>query len=270
LEPSNPTDALGTEDPRVSYDNRTGTYYLFYTAVAQGPNGSVSANLALATATSAPTRAGGWTQHGYVFPQLSWSKSGALLILPPDRPSLLFWGDSTLVPGLQVAKTYDMINYIYNASIWLPVRPDSFDSVLVEAGPEPLALSDGSWLFLYNSARQWTPTAKPGWSLQYNVGWVILDQHDPLQIIQRCQEPIISPTLAWETGVAPSSGEVELGLTPNVVFLEGWQRYPGFSDAFIVYLGGADSVVGAAQLLVQVPAPGAADRSYRFQVRPLP
>jgi hypothetical protein len=36
----------------------------------------------------------------------------------------------------------------------LNTRSDKFDSVLVESGPEPMRLSDGNYLFLYNSARK--------------------------------------------------------------------------------------------------------------------
>lgn len=256
IEPSSPADALGTEDPRVSFSPfHNDTYFLFYTAVAQNADGSVSANLALATATTQPQIAKGWTQHGYVFPQLSWSKSGALLARPSPLSSLLFWGDSTLVAGIQVAETFDMLNYIYNSSIWLPVRPNSFDSVLVEAGPSPLQLSNGNYLFLYNSARQNGPSPKPDWTLQYNIGWVVLDKFNPVVIVERCTEPLLSPTADWELGYGGNNDV--LGLTPNVVFVEGWQRYPKFElDHFLIYVGGADSVVGVAQVVVQLPQHG--------------
>jgi hypothetical protein len=39
----------------------------------------------------------------------------------------------------------------------------------------PLPLSDGNYLFLYNSARSGYPSNKPGYDLQYNVGWAILN-----------------------------------------------------------------------------------------------
>jgi predicted GH43/DUF377 family glycosyl hydrolase len=55
------------------------------------------------------------------------------------------------------------------------VRNNSFDSVLVEAGPMPLPLSDGNYLFIYNSARKGYPSKKPNWDMQYNVGWAVLD-----------------------------------------------------------------------------------------------
>ena len=190
-----------------------------------------------------------WTRQGYMFPQLTWSKSGALLIRD-DGPSLLFWGDSTLVAGIQVATTTDLIHYHYNDTVWLPTRSDSWDSLLVEAGPLPLQLEDGNYLFLYNSGRRGYPSPKPNWDVQYNVGWVILDGSNPMNILQRSDIPILSPTSDWETGI----GEGVLGLTPNVVFVEGWQRYPGSpsKNHFLAYLGGADSVVGVAEIVVKI------------------
>jgi len=107
-------------------------------------------------------------------------------------------------------------------------------------------LSDGNYLFLYNSARSGYTSPKPGYDLQYNVGWAILDGKDPTKIIARCDEPILTPTLAWETGKPPF-----LGLTPNVVFVEGW-RAVGV-DTFMIFYGAADSVIGVALVKVTVP-----------------
>lgn len=49
---------------------------------------------------------------------------------------------------IQLATSVDLRNFTYNPAIWLPLRADSFDSFLVEAGPMPLPLSDGNFLFL--------------------------------------------------------------------------------------------------------------------------
>jgi len=49
--------------------------------------------------------------------------------------------------------------------------------------------------------------------------------------------------LAWEKGDPPF-----LGLTPNVVFLEGAKALGG--DRFLVFYGGADSVIGVGEVTV--------------------
>lgn len=58
LEPRDEKDELGIEDPRLTYDSATKTYYLMFTAVAKNSDGSASAYLSLATAEN-PTHASG-------------------------------------------------------------------------------------------------------------------------------------------------------------------------------------------------------------------
>jgi beta-1,2-mannosidase len=126
------------------------------------------------------------------------------------------------------------------------MRPDKFDSLMVEGGPPPLKLSDGNYLYIYNSARQGFPSPKPGYNLQYNVGWLILDGQNPTKILQRCDEPLLSPELPWEIGM-------DL-LTPNVVFLEGLVPYPDASavNSFLGFYGAADQVVGSVRIEVTI------------------
>lgn len=103
--------------------------------------------LALAT-TPTPSIKSSYTKYGPLFPSAKWSKSGSLLIRK-NNPSYLYWGDS----GLNLATTNNLINYTNQNGLWLNMRKDNFDSVLVEGGPMPLLLSDGNYLMLYNSAR---------------------------------------------------------------------------------------------------------------------
>jgi predicted GH43/DUF377 family glycosyl hydrolase len=129
LRPSSINDSYGCEDPRVVYNRWTMIYYLFYSAV-ENNNGVPISRLALATMYE-PWNPLSYTLHGPVFPQLKWSKSGALLI-QQSGPSYLIFGDSTLEPGLQIAYTNDLLHYHLMDGIFLPVRTDSFDSFLVE------------------------------------------------------------------------------------------------------------------------------------------
>lgn len=252
IAPSSSLDALGCEDPRVAVDVTTGTYYLFYTSVTALPAGGAEAHLTLATCSGDPTVAADWQRLGYVFPSLAWSKSGALLVARPGakHTGYLYFGDSTLVPGIQLATTDDLVSYtLANATaVWLPIRPDSFDSALVEAGPPPMRLTDGNYLFVYNSGRLGFPSPKPDWQTQYNVGWVIIDGDDPTRMLARCTEPLLSPDLVWEQD----------GLTPNVVFAEGMAHYhaaiadrtQSAGDDFLLYFGAADTSVGVAHIRV--------------------
>jgi predicted GH43/DUF377 family glycosyl hydrolase len=118
---------------------------------------------------------------------------------------------------------------------------------MVEGGPPPLRLSDGNFLYIYNSARCCYKSPKPGYDLQYNVGWLILDGKNPLKILQRSEEPLLSPELAWEIGLDY--------LTPNVVFLEGLVPYPGSgasANSFLGFYGAADQVIGSVRIDVEL------------------
>jgi predicted GH43/DUF377 family glycosyl hydrolase len=155
-------------------------------------------------------------------------------------PHYLIWGDDHLT----LAKSDDLVTFEnLPGEPFLSTRPDHFDSSLVESGPPPLVLFDGNYIFFYNSAQP-HPSDKPGYALQYNVGYLIINGTDPTHIIQRSEVPILTPTLAWETG----SGS-ELGLTPNVVFLEAAKSLG--AGKFLVFYGGADSVIGTATVQVK-------------------
>jgi len=240
-----PGSELGCEDPRVVYDHKTKTYYMFYTAVTKGTTpsdlGDVKAMLSLAINSRNPASRGDWKLLGYVFPELKWSKSAALLLSDEQfHKHYLFWGDSDIC----VATTENLIHYNNTGKCLIKTRSDKFDSQLVESGPEPLRLSDGNYLFLYNSARKADiPNPKPGWDLEYNLGWSILDKRDPTNVLARSEQPILSPELDWE-----KCDKSPAGLTPNVVFVEGWRRLA--DDSFLVWYQGCDSRIGIFHLSV--------------------
>lgn len=236
----------GTEDPRlveVQTDDGERTFWMTYTAAHQFANGSVVAKLSLASSPSLAK--GSWKVLGEMLPDIPYSKSGAMVLRGQGLPTAMIFGDSSLVPGLQLALHQGgapFINWTVQPGIYLPVRQDHFDSHLVEAGPPPLPLADGSHqIFFYNSARAGYPSPKPGYSLQYNIGYVILDSG--LKIVQRSALPILSPQLPWERGTDGS-----LALTPNVVFCNGAVALG--NNSFRLFYGGADSVIGTALVTV--------------------
>jgi len=228
IQPQGVNEQYGTEDPRIALVNDT--YYLFYTAYG-GNTTTQTIYLSLATSTS-PTEASSWIRYGPVFPQIPDSKSGALLYRPNESIHYLFWGDS----DIHIATTPDLLNYT-TQSVFFSPRAGCFDSKLVESGPLPMLLSDGNYLFIYNSANE---------STAYHVGYVILDGKDPTRIIQRadCNTPLFSPTLPWEVGTKPYYCNV-----PNVIFLEAVHP-TSVPNQFRVYFGGADAVVGTAVVKV--------------------
>lgn len=144
--PSSFEDSWGTEDPRMVFNPADQTYYMMYTAY----NGS-SILLSLAT-TKNPFDRDSWTKLGPVFPQYQNSKSGAILIRN-HPPHYLFWGDS----DIRVATSDNISHWKNIGEVFLSPRADKFDSRLVESGPPPLQLSNGNYLFFYNSAEKGWP-----------------------------------------------------------------------------------------------------------------
>jgi len=239
----------GVEDPRITIIN--GTYYLFYTAVYWTPSHEWSAHAALATCQSGknPTKKENWILHSLLFPELSWSKAATLLVHNATH-QYIFFNESNI--ELALATTNDLLHYQYKNQSFIETRDDYFDSELVEPGPEPRRLSDGNYLFLYNSARRLSlPNNhfKPNWDREYNLGWVIMDGNDPTKILARSQIPILSPELDWERCDFTSGQWAKRGLTPRVVFAEGWKQTS--PDQFILWYQGCDAVTGVAQVIVE-------------------
>jgi predicted GH43/DUF377 family glycosyl hydrolase len=114
---------------------------MMYTAY----NGS-SILLSLAK-TKNPFDRNSWTKLGPVFLGYQNSKSVAILIRK-ESPHYLYWGDS----DIRVTKSNNISSWPTIGDIFLSPRPNSFDSKLVESGPPPLLLSNGNYLFIYNSA----------------------------------------------------------------------------------------------------------------------
>jgi predicted GH43/DUF377 family glycosyl hydrolase len=230
--PSDDTDSWGTEDPRIKYNPTDDLYYMFYTAY----NGEdIFLSLAI---SNDPTNPNEWTKHGSVFPDIFASKSGALLLFNKDK-NFLYWGDSSI----KIAESNDpKVWPADGGKVFIETREDHFDSKLVESGPPPLLLSNGDFIFFYNSASTGWPDAVDS---AYNPGWVILDGIDPTLIKQRSEFPLLSPMYDFEFGIAPYTCNV-----PNVIFLEAARQID--VDTFEVYFGAADSAIGSAIIQVEI------------------
>ncbi|CAF4399492.1 unnamed protein product, partial [Rotaria sp. Silwood2] len=86
------------------------------------------------------------------------------------------------------------------------------------------------------------------WNFQYNLGWAILNGEDPTQVLARSELPILSPELDWERCDTESGEWANRGLTPLVIFVEGWKKIA--EDTFLVWYQGCDSTMGLAELKV--------------------
>jgi hypothetical protein len=113
----------GTEDPRIALDSSTATYHLFYTCY--GAKGPILCH-ATSTNPTAP-HPGQWKRLGAVFPGFYGSKSAALLI-KPQPPHVLLWGDSSVTPGIAFATSDDLISFTTVNTSFITPRSSFFDS----------------------------------------------------------------------------------------------------------------------------------------------
>jgi predicted GH43/DUF377 family glycosyl hydrolase len=134
--PHDNSDLRGTEDPRIAYNPQDEVYYMMYTCWAKNGTGQ----LCLAT-TKDPTSSSGWTRHGPAFS--GDHKSGAILI----RES----GPHYLISGagqIHISSTTDLTNFTLGPKF---ITKTAFGNPKVEAGPPPMKMADGNYVFFYNS-----------------------------------------------------------------------------------------------------------------------
>ena len=158
---------------------------------------------------------------------------GAERDIRPQPPHYLYWGDS----NIRLATSSDLVTFTNVNMQFITPRSGNFDDALVEAGPLPMLLSDGNYVFFHNSNHV-SPYG-------YHPEFVILNGTDPTQILQRATSPLLSPTRDWEIGAAPAACNVG-----NVVFLEAVAAVEGAPNTFDVFFGGSDTVIGTARFVV--------------------
>ena len=198
----------GAEDPRiVKIDD---TFYMTYTAYD-----GETARLALASSPDLRN----WVRHGLIFPDLGWTKAGAVI---PEKINGRYWmyfGDT----NIWAAWSDDMINWTPIEEPVMRPREGMFDSGLIEPGPTPIITEQGI-LLLYNSADE---------DLVYRTGQALFDINDPTKLIERSDDFFMEPDEELEVD----------GQIPNVVFIEGYAELDGKG---FLYFGMGDSGIGVA------------------------
>lgn len=109
---------------------------------------------------------------------------------------------------------------------FIPPRRRFWDSKKVGAGAPPMKTKDG-WLLIYQSVGYQDPG-------RYKIGAMLLDKDDPAKVLYRTNNPIISPEEDYENA----------GFKAGVVYPCGAVIK---DDKLLVYYGGADTVVCAAE-----------------------
>lgn len=221
LFPARMDESYGIEDARIT--RLDGRYYTTYTAVSEhGP----AVGLAVTDDFRTVERLG-------------------IMLPPPNKDVALF---PKQINGQYYVLHRPMVSDIGKPSVWLATSPDLvhwgnhqflfggrglnpdryvWEGQKIGAGPEPLLTDDG-WLVLYHGADA---------DHRYALALALLDRDDPSKLLDRSDLPLLTPDLPWE----------QRGFFPNVVFSNGWVRWP--NGRIWVYYGAADSGVGVAELV---------------------
>lgn len=213
----------GCEDPRITKIGDT--FYMFYTAY-DGIN---------------PPRVALTSIEVKDFLQKKWQWSKPKLISPPgadDKNTCLLPYKTCSqyvifhrVHGKDIAVDYvDSLDFVDDQ--WLEKessinpRERFWDNKKIGIAAPPIKIEIG-WLLLYHGVSAVDD--------QYRVGFMILEEIEPRQVIHRSLFPILEPTDPWEM----------VGEVPNVVFPCGAVLVDGI---LYVYYGGADKVICMAKI----------------------
>ncbi len=228
LSPTEPYEALGAEDPRVTEID--GTYYLTYTGWDHK-----NARLCLATSTDLFT----WTKHGPLFTDFNtfapqgngvdspWSKAGAILPVPLDGRYLMYFGEGSI----WYAWSDDLIHWqpcSNDDPVMTPTPKGTFGEYLVEVGPPPIITNNGLILLLHNAAVKYDDG-----TVRYTCGQLLFHPDRPTEILAQMNQPWLQPQTYEDTH----------GLVSNVTFVEGLVHFKG---TWFAYYGQSDSTLGVA------------------------
>ncbi|MHC4387090.1 MAG: glycoside hydrolase family 130 protein [Planctomycetota bacterium] len=204
----------GIEDPRLTVVD--GRHYIMYTAVSRYGH-----RIALARSDDFETfeRIGlvsaPGNKDGVLFPE---KINGTYARL--DRPI----GNN--VGCIWISYSPDLLNWGRSELVIRP-RPRYWDSFRIGASVPPIR-TDRGWLEIYHGLK--TTSTGP----IYRVGTVMLDLHNPAEVIGRCLGPVLSPRDEYE----------RIGDIGNVVFASGALVEP--DGEVKVYYGAADTSICVA------------------------
>lgn len=210
----------GCEDPRIT--ELEGRFYMCYTAF----NGTSPWKVALTSISIEDFLAKNW----------NWNKP--VLISPPDKND-----KNTCIFSEKIKGNYVFLHR-FDPSIWIDYKKDlnfgndnwlrgqillqprvnSWDSEKIGIASPPLKTEAG-WLLIYHGLSKY--------SLKYRLGAVLLDLHNPSEVINRLDYPILEPEYNYENK----------GLRPGTVFACGAVV---IKDQLYIYYGGADQFVAVA------------------------
>ncbi|KLT66041.1 glycoside hydrolase family 130 protein [Pedobacter sp. BMA] len=207
-----PNETFGIEDCRVAQIHDT--YYLTFTAVSAHGVG-----VGMRTTKDWET----FVKHGMIIPPHN--KDCAIfeetinnIYYALHRPSSVALGGNYI----WLSESPDGVHW-GNHKLVLKTRKGKWDSERVGAGAAPIKTDQG-WLEIYHGANE---------NHQYGLGAILLDLHNPAQVIAQTDGPIMIPTEDYEIN----------GFFGEVVFTNG---HIVDGDQLTIYYGAADEFVCGA------------------------
>ncbi len=225
IEPSEPYDQHGCEDPRVTQLEIEGRvlYLITYTALSAPAWSGMGDRVALASTED--FRA--YTKYGVAIPELKDKDAVIFPELIGGRIAMLH----RVEPDIQIVYFDDFDHLVHpDEAFWREYRAHLEDYVVMRpqfdweaekigSGCPPVKTAEG-WLLIYH--------AKDDKGI-YRAGVALLDLEEPARVIARSPYPILEPKMAYE----------RIGDVNNVVFPQGAVIK---DDIIYVYYGAADKV----------------------------
>lgn len=215
-----PYESWGVEDPRISFLEEQGCWYICYTA---------SSPMGAAVAMARTTDFESVERLDLVLPPIN--KDAVLLPRRcPDgdsgRWTLLHRPEVGDMEHIWIASSPDLRHWGSPRCVLMERSGPAWDAHKVGSGPPPI-LTDRGWLLLFHGCKIYNHR------LIYRVGAALLDADDPQRVVKRHDDWLLAPEADYE----------HHGLAPGVVFPSGLIRR---GDELWMYYGAADTSVGLA------------------------
>ncbi len=236
IEPEEPWEKFGCEDPRVTYFE--GQYYIFYTALSVYPYAAPGIKCAVAVSKDlktiderhlvTPFNAKAMT----LFPERIGGKITVIVSVNTDMPPV----------KIAIAQV-DYIEQLWDQKFWdkwyaeidthtINLKRNATDHV--EVGATPLKTTHGGWLLVYSHIQNYFQGAEK-LDRVFGIEAVLLDQENPTEIVGRTAGPLLVPTEAYEI----------LGSVADTIFPSGAIIQ---KDILSIYYGASDTTVCVANM----------------------
>lgn len=224
IQPSEPWDLYGCEDPRVT---KLGEYYyIFYTALGGYPFGADNIKVAVAITKDLQTIESKHLVTPFnakamaLFPERVGGKLRVILTANSDRP-----------PAQIAIAEFDEIDQIWDQDRWQnwynqlgqhSLNLLRSDADHVEVGAPPIWTKDG-WLLVYSHIYNYFTEQKV-----FGIEAALLDLHQPTKLMKRTVFPFMVPEEGYE----------RFGRLPRIIFPSGARRH---GDRLTIYYGSTDT-----------------------------